>query len=200
MTQLRTIVNRPIALCLLLLAAAVVAPSYAVWSIGPSRPAIIASVDLEKVFNDIGLRAEAEIVLDQLKQRFQEEADALRREATRLEQDLDLLVRGTPQYQKAEKEYKQVALDFRALVEFNKAKLGARRAEARKEIFDQIVRAAGSFAGAHGIDYILADDSRVNLQEGSELQIVQQISLRRVVYADPAFDITDELIGWINQR
>ncbi|MFB3138439.1 MAG: OmpH family outer membrane protein [Phycisphaerales bacterium] len=200
MTQLRTIVNRPIALCLLLLAAAVVAPSYAVWSIGPSRPAIIASVDLEKVFNDIGLRAEAEIELDQLKQRFQEEADALRKEATRLEQDLDLLVRGTPQYQKAEKEYKQVALDFRALVEFNKAKLGARRAEARKEIFDQIVRAAGSFAGAHGIDYILADDSRVNLQEGSELQIVQQISLRRVVYADPAFDITDELIGWINQR
>ncbi|MCZ6493889.1 MAG: OmpH family outer membrane protein [Planctomycetota bacterium] len=200
MTQLRTIVNRPIALCLLLLAAAVVAPSYAVWSIGPSRPAIIASVDLEKVFNDIGLRAEAEIELDQLKQRFQEEADALRKEATRLEQDLDLLVRGTPQYQKAEKEYKQVALDFRALVEFNKAKLGARRAEARKDIFDQIVRAAGSFAGAHGIDYILADDSRVNLQEGSELQIVQQISLRRVVYADPAFDITDELIGWINQR
>ena len=200
MTQLRRIVNRPIALCLLLLAAAVVAPSYAMRSIAPSRPAIIASVDLEKVFNDIGLRAEAEIELDQLKQRFQEEADALRKEATRLEQDLDLLVRGTPQYQKAEKEYKQVALDFRALVEFNKAKLGARRAEARKDIFDQIVRAAGSFAGAHGIDYILADDSRVNLQEGSELQIVQQISLRRVVYADPAFDITDDLIGWINQR
>lgn len=200
MTQLRTIVNRPIALCLLLLAAAVVAPSYAVWSIGPSRPAIIASVDLEKVFNDSGLRAEAEIELDQLKQRFQEEADALRKEATRLEQDLDLLVPGTPQYQKAEKEYKQVALDFRALVEFNKVKLGAKRAKARKDIFDQIIRAAGSFAGAHGIDYILADDSRVNLQEGSELQIVQQISLRRVVYADPAFDITDELIGWINQR
>ncbi len=200
MTQLRTIVNRPIALCLLLLAAAVVAPSYAKRSIAPSRPAIIASVDLEKVFNDIGLRAEAEIELDQLKQRFQEEADALRKEAKRLEQDLDLLVRGAPQYQKAEKEYKRVALDFRALVEFNKAKLGARRAEARKGIFDQIVTAAGSFAGAHGIDYILADDSRVNLQEGSELQIVQQISLRRVVYANPAFDITDELIGWINQR
>ncbi len=200
MTPLRTIVKLPIALCLLLLAAAVVAPFYAMRSVAPSRPAIIASVDLEKVFNDIGLRAEAEIELDQLKQRFQEEADALRKEAKRLEQDLDLLVPGTPQYQKAEKEYKQVALDFRALVEFNKAKLGARRAEARKGIFDQIVRAAGSFAGAHGIDYILADDSRVNLQEGSELQIVQQISLRRVVYADPAFDITDELIGWINQR
>lgn len=200
MTQLRTIVNRPIALCLLLLAAAVVAPSYAVWSIGPSRPAIIASVDLEKVFNDSGLRAEAEIELDQLKHQFQEEVTALRKEAKRLEQDLDGLVPGTPQYKRGEGKFKQTALDLRALVEFNKAKLGARRAEARKEIFDQIVRAAGSFAGAHGIDYILADDSRVNLQEGSELQIVQQISLRRVVYADPAFDITDELIGWINQR
>ena len=200
MTQLRTSVNRPIALCLLLLAAAVVAASYAVWSSGPSRPAIIASVDLEKVFNDSGLRAEAEIELDQLKHQFQEEVTALRKEAKRLEQDLDGLVPGTPQYKRGEGKFKQTVLDLRALVEFNKAKLGARRAEARKEIFDQIIRAAGSFAGAQGIDYILADDSRVNLQEGSELQIVQQISLRRVVYADPAFDITDELIGWINQR
>ena len=48
------------------------------------------------------------------------------------------------------------------------------------------------------IDFIVTNDSMLPLQDGNDIQIVQQLALRRVVYANPSFDITDELIGWMN--
>ena len=67
-------------------------------------------------------------------------------------------------------------------------------------MYDEIVLAATEFAEQHNIDFILTDDSIVELRLGTDVQVVQQMSLRRVVYANPEFDITDELIAWINEQ
>ena len=53
--------------------------------------------------------------------------------------------------------------------------------------------------GVEFVDYILADDSGIDLMEGTDLQVVQQMSLRRLVYANPSYDVTEDLIAWINQ-
>ncbi|MHC4413899.1 MAG: OmpH/Skp family outer membrane protein [Planctomycetota bacterium] len=200
MRQPSMIVRGATALGLLLLVAAVVGPSYATRSGATPRPAVVATVDLEKVFNEIDRRAEAEIRLEQQAEGFRDQADVLRSEAELLKQDLDLLVPGTPQYQQAEKRWKQAVLDYRALAEFSKAKLDAKRAAFRTQIYQRIIDAAGSFCADHGIDFVLTDDSVIELQQGTDLQIIQQMALRRVVYANPEFDITDDLIAWINER
>ncbi len=132
MSQPTRIVNSSVTLFLLLLAVAALAPAYANW-LAPPPPAVIATVDLERLFNEINQRATAEIELEQRAQDYTDQAEALRSEAELLKQDLELLVAGTKQYDNAEKKWMQAALDYRAIIEFSKVKLDALRAEARKE-------------------------------------------------------------------
>ena len=82
--------------------------------------------------------------------------------------------------------------------EFIQYKLDATRAEARRELFDQIIREAEKYAQENGIDFLMTDDSKLAIQQGTEVQIVQQLALRRMIYVNEAYDITDALIAWIN--
>lgn len=162
-------------------------------------PPVIATVDLERVFNDIKARNQAEGVLETEIKGFQTRADELRAEAERLAEDRDMLVPGTDKFDKVQKQLMQTALDYRAMVEFVRLKLDSTRAEARRELFDQILDAAAAYAESEGIDFIITNDSSLPIQEGTDMQIVQQLALRRVVYASKAFDITDGLIEWLNK-
>lgn len=199
MTPRARTISAPAVLGLLLLTAAVLGPAYAMWPATPAQPPIIATVDFERVFNQCNGRAEAEGDLEQLAETFRKDAEALRDEAELLKQDLELLVPGTDQYEKAENAWKAKVLDYRAMIDFSKAKLDVVRAQARREIFKKIAAAAAEFAAANGIDLILTDDSGIDIQEGTDVQIVQQMLLRRVVFADPMLDVTEPVIEWINQ-
>jgi Skp family chaperone for outer membrane proteins len=194
-------VRSPAALAIVLLAAAVfLAPSYAARFAPPAHPAIIASIDLEKVFNEIDRRATAEAGLEQMAEQFRLEAERLRDIAEQAKMDMELLVPGTDKYEAAQDAWTQAVLEYQASTEFFRKKLDAKRAEARKTIYREIVEEAAGFAQANGVDYIVADDSGMDLLEGSDLQIVQQMSLRRLVYANPSYDVTEDLIAWINQN
>lgn len=186
----------------LLVAAGLIATSTYAMRHGTAPPptAIVTTVDFERVFDEVDRRADAEFVLDKLDEELRGQMETLRQEADRLKQDLALLVPGTEQYEKTEKEYKQAVLDFGAMVEFRKAKLDAARARARAEIYEQIIKSAATYAAANGIAYIIADDSETDFARGTDRQIVQQMLLQRIIYASPECDITDDLIAWINER
>jgi len=200
MKQASRIVTAPATLIAVLIAVALLlGPAYAGWLGPPAAPATIGSVDLEKVFNEIDRRAEAETALEALAEQFQQRREELRQIAEQKRMDMDLLAPGTNKYADAQDAWTQAVLDYRAAVEFSKTKLDAKRAEARTTIYRKIVDEAARFAQANGIDFILADDSGIDLMEGTDLQIVQQMSLRRLVYATPANDVTYDLITWINE-
>lgn len=200
MQRLITIMTRRPYLGIALALAVGVGPAYALLSKAPTRPAVIAFVDLQKVFNDSDKRAEAQAELEALGQQLDNRVETLRQEIKTLQADMELLVPGTPKYREAEKTLLAAVADHRALIEFKAAKLDAKTAERRTQVYDEIVLAATEFAEQHNIDFILTDDSILELRPGSDVQVVQQMSLRRVVYANPEFDITDELIAWINDQ
>ncbi len=200
MQRLITIMTRRPYLGIALALAVGVGPAYALLSMAPMRPAVIAFVDLQKVFNDSDKRAEAQAELEALGQQLDNRVETLRQEIKTLQADMELLVPGTPKYREAEKTLLAAVADHRALIEFKAAKLDAKTAERRTQVYDEIVLAATEFAAQHNIDFILTDDSILELRPGSDVQVVQQMSLRRVVYANPEFDITDELIAWINEQ
>ena len=200
MQRLVTIMTRRPYLGIALALAVGVGPAYALLSMTPIRPAVIAFVDLQKVFNLSDKRAEAQAELEALGQKLDDQVETLRQEIKTLQADLELLVPGTPKHDEAEKTVVAAAADLLALIEFKAAKLDAKTAQSRTQVYDEIVLAAVEFAEQHDIDFILTDDSILELRPGTDVQVVQQMSLRRVVYANPEFDITDELIAWINER
>ena len=180
------------------LAVLAIGPAYAVWPQKQLDPPVIGTVSLERVFNGINRRNQAEADLVKELTPFQDQAEALRAKAERLKADLELLVPGTEKHEHAEKEWIETVLDYRAVVAFLEAKLDVVRAEARMLIYTAITEAAAQYAEDNNIDFIITDDSRLPLQAGNDIQVVQQLALRRLVYANPSFDITDELIGWMN--
>ena len=186
------------ALGLLVLAVAVIGPAHAMLSLKQLPAPVIATLDLERIFNEIDRKNQAEVHIEKELKKYQEQAEALRAEADRLKADLELLVPGTDKYEQAEKLWIAAVLDYQATVAFVEAKLDVIRAEAWADIYEAITSAAAKFAGANGIDFIITDDSRLPLQAGNNNQIVQQLALRRVVYANPTFDITTQLIDWMN--
>ena len=161
-------------------------------------PPVIATLNLERVFNDIEVLKQAQVALQAEIKVFQDRHQELRAEAERHAADLELLVPGTQKYDTAQKQRMQSVLDFSAMGEFIEYRLDASRAEARRELFDKILDEAAEYAKENGIDFIFTDDSKLALESGTDMQIVQQLALRRMIYANPAYDITDELIGWIN--
>ncbi len=178
---------------------ALLAPTYAALNAIPRRSPVVAMVNLEKVFNDIQRRADAEGELEKKSMDFRKKAETMRSETELRKQDLDLLVPGTPQYDKAEDEWKTAVVNYSAFVEFTKAKLDQVRANARREIYDFIMERAENFAANNGIDIILSSDATFEIMEGTDLQIVQQLAMRRVVFGSTEFDVTDDLISWINR-
>ena len=181
-----------------LLGVVAIAPTNAVWTAGMLDPPVIGTLDLERVFNDIDRRNQAEGDLEAKLQPYRTRADDLRTEAKRLREDLDMLAPGTRKYGHAQKQLTQVALDYRAMIEFIQLKLDAALADARRDLFEQIIEATTTYAQANGIDFIITDDSTLPIQNGTDNQIVQQLALRRVVYANDAYDVTDGLIAWMN--
>ena len=161
-------------------------------------PPVIATVDLERVFNDIQSRDQAESVLQAEIKVFETRHQALRAAAERHSEDLDMLVPGTDKYDTVQKQHMRSVLDYSAMGEFIQYKLDATRATARRKLFDEIIDAASKYAEANGIDFLVTNDSKLSIQEGTDIQIVQQLALRRMIYANDAYDITDELIDWIN--
>ena len=187
-----------VAVGLAVLGVVMIAPSYAVWQTAVLQPPIVCTVDLERVFNDIKGRGEAEANLEKDLSVYQDRADDLRKDAERLSEDIEALVPGTEKHGEAQKQLTKAALDYGAMVEFIQLKLDSRRAEARRDLFNQIIDAAAEYAKANGIDYIITNDSKLTIQAGTDIQIVQQLALRRIVFANDDFDATDCLIAWMN--
>ena len=161
-------------------------------------PPVIATVDLERVFHEIEVRKQAEVSLQAQIKVFRVREQELRTEAERHAADLEMYAPGTDKYDTAQKQHMQSVLDFSAMGEFIEYRLDATRAEARRDLFAEIVEEAAKYAEQNGIDFLFANDSKRSLENGTDRQIVQQLALRRMIYADDAYDITDELIDWIN--
>jgi Skp family chaperone for outer membrane proteins len=168
----------------------------------PQHPGsvMVATTDLERVFNGIDRLKKAEAQLEQKLKPFRDQADALKLEAEKLRMDVDSLAPGTKMHEEAQKKLSRKAWEFRAQVDFINARLDAARGEARSGLFQDIQAAAGDFCREQGIDLLVADDSGLPVQPGNDIQVVQQLALRRVVYSNPAMDVTDALIKWINEH
>ena len=185
-------------LLIILLSVAVVAPAVALLPTLQLAPPVVATVDLERVFNEIDALDKAQKEVEAAIKPFQDDADTMRQNAERLKEDLELYVVGTDRYKEAEAKWTREVLNFQAMRSFLEAKGDQLRAEARTRIYQGIADAAAAFAQANGIDVIVTNDSSIPLQAGNDMQIIQQLALRRVVYANPGLDVTDQLIAWIN--
>lgn len=200
MQDRKTLINSRGIIGLAIIIAILVVPAYALVSTAPVRPAVVAFMNLEKVFNNVSMREKAEDGLKDLEAKLKAQLNEKTAEVQMLQENADNYEKGSPKYMDAMQASLDAASKMSAFSEFIGYKLDAMMAEQRIQIYDEIILAATEFAEQHAIDFIIMDDSSIDLQLGTDMQIKQQMTTRRIVYANEALDITSELIQWINTR
>ncbi|MDZ4755693.1 MAG: OmpH family outer membrane protein [Phycisphaerae bacterium] len=175
-----------------------VAGLIALASFAPSRPANIAMVDFEKVFNNCNLHANREAQLRKMAAGFDTQVTALKKTLAALQEEIDLFSPTSSGFLAKQDEIHAAIGNFKAFDQFARVKMEAERAKSMRETYEAIKAAAKSYATKHGHDLVLLDDSIPDMIPSDAQKTLQQISARRFLYADPTFEISGDLIAEIN--
>lgn len=180
------------------LAFAAILALVAIAALSPQRATVVASVDLERVFNTIDMQSRTETRLNALAAEMNSQRDTLRGRVESLQEELESFQPGSPRQLEISRQVELAVSEFRAWEGFMRLKLEAEQARAMREIYLSIRLAAAELAAEHGWDFVMIDDTIPTIEPGDAQRMLQQISSRRLLYANRAFDVTDLLIGRLN--
>ncbi|MFM1890745.1 MAG: hypothetical protein RLZZ565_1502 [Planctomycetota bacterium] len=164
----------------------------------PQRPAVVASVDLERVFNSIDLQAKTEARLKAVAADLDAQRKTLRDGIEELNAELESFQPGSAAQLEVATRIEEAIAEFRAFEGFARAKAEAEQAKSMRQIYMTIREAAMDLAKERGWDYVMVDDSIPTIEPTDSQRMLQQISSRRFLYANPSFDVTDDLIAKLN--
>lgn len=166
----------------------------------PTAPAVIATVDLERVFQGLDERKAADDRLTKLAGELDRKGQEKRKEVNLLSEDLELFAPGTPQFQQTSAELAEKGYRLKAYLDFAVRKLDAAKSRTLHELYeDRIKPVVAEIAQENGYDLVVVDDSIVGLPtDASESEMMRQISARRLLWSNPLMDITDDIIARMN--
>ncbi|MBX3358682.1 MAG: OmpH family outer membrane protein [Phycisphaeraceae bacterium] len=186
----------------MILAAVVLVAGSLAFTAGRLSPpqAVIAIVDLQKIL----------VSLDEwkdLKADIQAKGDAASKKVTELQKKLKaeeeavrLLPRG-PQYYAALERMLRLGVELKFETEYQRTDLARMAGEMLRGVYASIDKGAEDLAKKNGYSIVLASDEQVTIPENIPPDDINRIiSLKRMLYIDPAHDITDELLVLMNNQ
>ena len=164
---------------------------------------VIATVDLSAVLEGLQQRAAADVAFQTLRARTQAERQTRESEIAALKAQLADAVEPAARQQLEE----QIALatierDF--WLDFKENELDVEWSLGRQDLYRSIQKAVKKMAEMQGYDLVIIDDSKeeFSVTGGAsvrrQVQLLQQMRMRRLLHASPALDITNDLIAAMN--
>ncbi len=173
-------------------------------TIAPKEP-VLAAVQIESLFNGLVQRAEAKAEIEALNDEITAEKNARQDKITKMEEEF----RGAADPERQEELVDAMTLEklkLQFLYQEAAAELEVEKALRLQHLYLKISEAIGELASAQGYDLVILDDSaqepefdRASRIPG-QVQILQQIASRKVLYRNPAIDITNDLITRMNNE
>ncbi len=197
-------INVPLVTIVLLLGVFMGNQTPAAQTIARKEP-VLAAVQIESLFNGLVQRAEAKAEIEALKDENTAERDARQAKITKMEEE----VRGAADPDRQEELVDTIMLEKLKLqfwFQEAEAELEVEKALRLQHLYLKISEAIGELASAQGYDLVILDDSAQEPEFDrdsripGQLQILQQIASRKVLYRNPAIDITNDLITRMNNE
>lgn len=188
----------------LALAAAVVASSTA-YTVGrlTAQPSAVANIDIRKVLDKINQRAEMEIELTQMSNRFDQEFKSRKEQLEAQARESDAVTDQAARMKLRD----TLALEQLKLKEWATVKqqeIDRELALRWENLYRSIASEAQKLAEGEGYQYVIVFDGSAEFQRDRRgqmslgQQVVEQISRRRVIVASKEDDITEKLILRMN--
>jgi Skp family chaperone for outer membrane proteins len=177
----------------------VTVPTVANRMAGPG-PTVVATVDLERLFDNLGQLKEENERLDKLNtarrgelQKLKEGLEARQKKIKELPRDDKIQIRREgAEFVQAEGFFKQQDQIYGQLAQLEFG-------DVIKDLYEATTKAVASYAEANGIDVVILDDSGVQLPDGAPQKTLNTIiGDRQVLYARKSVDITDAIRDMMN--
>lgn len=161
----------------------------------PPSPAVVATVDLERVLTGIGAFGRANERLEALGEQLDTEDEAMRQEIADLQADLEFLPAGSENSLETQRKIHWLAHRRRAFLEFAQRKISVEQSRTLRTLYDQVISEIQQMSDESAFDVVLVNDSASPMPDQlTEQELMRQISSRRILHAGRRIDITDELI------
>jgi Skp family chaperone for outer membrane proteins len=164
------------------------------------KPAVLVTVDLERVFNNLDEREAADVELQRLAEQLQSQGNRRAEEIDGIREDLEIYTPGSDEHQEMLTKLAMTSHDYRAFVEFSRMRIDASKAVTMRRIYSSIKAAVEREAQAKGYDVVFVNDSLAPLPTADEVETSRQISARRMLYSNPQLDITQDIITRMNNE
>jgi Skp family chaperone for outer membrane proteins len=170
-----------------------------------AAPTAVATVNLRQVLDGLEQRSVAEAEVQEMKDRILAEDEQKKAEM----QDLTTQYKNIPETDEAARnamreEIARKALDNDAWRRFSLEQVDIETSLRLRDLDRAIHSAIAELCEVEGYDVVLMDDSQEELtidhdsRLTREVQVLQQMTSRRMVYVNPTVDITAELIERMN--
>lgn len=196
----RRFVNWPAVLIAVMFVSFAGYQTFALRTFEAPSPTAIATVDLERLFNQLDERDAADVKLQQLVEKLQADSNSMIEDIESLEADLEIHDSTSRAFQESMEKLSLKTLEYQAFVEFSRRRVDVEKAVTLKRIYVNIKMAAEQEARDRGYDIVFVDDSLGEIPPADEAETTRQISARRMLYASPEIDLTDQLLERMNRE
>jgi len=157
-------------------------------------PAIVGIVDLDRVLQETPVKDQADQQLMNVRQPLLDEIKRRQQEITALNEDIESGVLVGQALRDAQAKVLQLTFELQGYTTWVDDQIEYEKARAWAEIYDRIKAGTDRLARREGYDLVLVNDSINSPQGRTELDLLEEISARRLLFAHERIDVTDGLI------
>jgi Skp family chaperone for outer membrane proteins len=168
------------------------------------QPSAAATVNLSIVMEKLEQKSSAQANLTSMAAKLNEEDKVKKAELTKMQTDLKAMTEETAAREELQEQLALATLKYQAWNKLSSERLDIEESLVIQDLYKSIKDAVAQMAKAYRLDIVLVDDSKGDLQTdrdarvSQKTQVLQQIADRRMLYANPEIDITDDLIERMN--
>ena len=158
-------------------------------------------VDLGRLLEGLDEREQLEKDLQARIETRQKQLDEVRKQMNDVREELAIEARGSEPYRERVREMLELEATAKVRQETLQTIIAVEKGTMLVDLYAKISEAAQTVAEREGYDAIVIDDSKGDLpQQPTEQVALQQILSRRVLYAAPRIDVTDNLRTLMNNQ
>jgi len=198
---IRPTVSIPVTILLVVVTALLAGQAGAVRAM--AKPISLGTVNLNRIMEELHERAEWDAQMREREESFLAEIRSRQADLNQRKANLDEL----PEGEQADLAREGLALELVRLetwYNFRRSELDRERSLMWQSLFRSIRAEAERLAASEGLDLVLVNDMRAELQTSpesnlpAEAQVIQQLASRRVLFAGREIDLTDRLVTRMN--
>jgi len=160
-------------------------------------PTVVAVVDLRTLYESLKEKQQIDAEMQTVRTKLTQTRDDKQKEIAQLQQDMDMLVPGTPPYAEALEKYERSALDYQLWAAFEQNKLSRENGVRIEKLTQNAELAIEAVAEAQNLDLVFYKQQSLRLGTNQQGR-VQAANINLVAWARSTVDITDQVAQYMN--